>query len=315
MPVLEEPAAGRHRLDDLVLRQDRADRLVAAAQALGDRHQVGDDALLLAGVERAGAAHAAHHLVEDQQHAVSVAHLAHRLEVARHRHQHAGRRAADRLGDERDHGLGPERLQRGLEFGGQAQAVGFGGLVGELLAVRVARREVGRRHQQRRERGAPPFVATDRERAQRVAVIALAPGDEMGAPRLPDLDEVLARHLQRRFDRLRAAANQIGMAHAGRRRGDQLIRQRLRHLGGEETGVGVGQAIDLRVHRRDHVGMAVAQRGDRRAAGGVEVLAAGGIADQHAGRRDGDGRQLAQLAMEDVGHGDNRYGTNVLIPM
>jgi hypothetical protein len=37
----------------------------------------GDHALLLAGVQRAGAAHAAHHLVEDQQHAVAIAHLAH----------------------------------------------------------------------------------------------------------------------------------------------------------------------------------------------------------------------------------------------
>jgi hypothetical protein len=37
---------------------------------------VGRDAFLLAGVQRAAAAHAAHHLVEDQQHAVAVADLA-----------------------------------------------------------------------------------------------------------------------------------------------------------------------------------------------------------------------------------------------
>ena len=75
--VLEEAAASRDRVDDARLRQHRADRLVAAAQALGDGHQVGHHAFLLAGVQRAGAAHAAHHLVEDQQHAVAVADLAH----------------------------------------------------------------------------------------------------------------------------------------------------------------------------------------------------------------------------------------------
>ena len=35
--------------------------------------EIGRDALLLAGVQRAGAAHAAHHLVENEQHAVAVA--------------------------------------------------------------------------------------------------------------------------------------------------------------------------------------------------------------------------------------------------
>ena len=54
----------------------------AAAQALGHGDQVGHHTFLLAGMQGAGAAHAAHHLVEDQQHAVAVADLAHRLEVA-----------------------------------------------------------------------------------------------------------------------------------------------------------------------------------------------------------------------------------------
>ena len=43
----------------------------------------GHDAFLLAGVQRAGAAHAAHHLVQDQQHAVAIADLANGREVAR----------------------------------------------------------------------------------------------------------------------------------------------------------------------------------------------------------------------------------------
>ena len=57
------------------------DRLVAAAEPLGDRLDVGRHTLLLPGVQRAGAPHAAHHLIEDQQRAVTVADVAHGTEV------------------------------------------------------------------------------------------------------------------------------------------------------------------------------------------------------------------------------------------
>src|SRR3546814_7500188 len=73
MAVLEEAGALRERVEDGARQQDRANRLIAAAQALGDGHEIGRDAVLRAGMQRAGAPHAAHHLVEDQQHAVLVA--------------------------------------------------------------------------------------------------------------------------------------------------------------------------------------------------------------------------------------------------
>ena len=133
-------------------------------------------------------------------------------------------------------------------------------------------------------------------------MVALAPGDEMGALRLADLDEVLARHLERRLDRFRAAADEVGVAHASGRAADQLVGQRLGDVGGEEAGVRVGDAVDLRVHRGAHVGMAVAERRDRGAAGGVEVLAPFAVDDRHALGRDGGRRGLAQAAMQDVAH-------------
>src|SRR5687767_5600835 len=64
--VLEESAAGGHRIDDALLCKRGADRLVASAETLGDRHQVRDDAFLFARVQRAGPPHAAHHFVENQ---------------------------------------------------------------------------------------------------------------------------------------------------------------------------------------------------------------------------------------------------------
>jgi len=55
--------------------------------------------------------------------------------------------------------------------------------------------------QQRPELAAPPFVAADGECAERITVVALPAGDEQRALRLPDLDEVLPRHLERGLDR------------------------------------------------------------------------------------------------------------------
>src|SRR5688572_22098146 len=60
--VLEGAGALGQRLEDLALQEERADRREAAAQSFGDGDKVGTDAILLAGIERAGAAHAAHHL-------------------------------------------------------------------------------------------------------------------------------------------------------------------------------------------------------------------------------------------------------------
>jgi hypothetical protein len=66
------------------------------------------------------------------------------------------------------------------------------------------------------ELGAPPGVAPDRQSAQRIAVIALAPRNDMAALRLADLNTLLARHLERRLDRFGTAADQIDMAQSGR---------------------------------------------------------------------------------------------------
>ena len=56
----------------------------------------------------AGAAHPAHHLVEDQEHAVAVANLADAPEIARNGGHRAQGRADHRLGDESHHRVGAE---------------------------------------------------------------------------------------------------------------------------------------------------------------------------------------------------------------
>ena len=126
---------------------------------------------------------------------------------------------------------------------------------------------------------APPGVAAGSERAERVAVIALPPRDDVTALRLADLDEKLPRHLERGLDRLRAAADEIDVAQARRSVLDQPIREPFGGLGGEKSRVGIGERVELFVHRGEHVGMAVAKARDRRAAGCVEIAPAIGVDD------------------------------------
>ena len=113
--------------------------------------------------------------------------------------------------------------------------------------------------QQRLEGRAPPGVAADRQRAKGIAVIALAPRDDMGPLGLADLDKILARHLERRLDRLGTAADQIDMAHSGRGVLDQPVGQTLGDFCGEKARVRVGQRIELPPHRGQHLGMPMAE--------------------------------------------------------
>ena len=100
MAMLESAGAMPDRVDDSRACEHGADRLVAAAEALGDGLDVGHDALLFPGVKRAGATHPAHHLVENEQGAVPVTDVAHGPEIA-----FRWRNAA---GGGSDHGFGNE---------------------------------------------------------------------------------------------------------------------------------------------------------------------------------------------------------------
>src|SRR6185503_13446361 len=111
MAMLERARTFADDIDDARAREHGADRLIAAAQALGDRLDVGCDAFLLPGVARAGAAHAAHHLVEEKERAVPITDFADGAKVSLRSRHAAGGRAHDRLGDERGDVLRAETLE------------------------------------------------------------------------------------------------------------------------------------------------------------------------------------------------------------
>ena len=133
-------------------------------------------------------------------------------------------------------------------------------------------------------------------------MVALPPRDD-GAPlRLAGLDEILPRHLQRRLDRLRSAADQIDVIDPFGRVLDEPVGKALGGFAGEEGGVGVGEGVELPVQRRDHVGMAMAEAGHRRSAGGVEIAPAVRVEDLDARASDGDRHDGVRGAMQNVRH-------------
>src|SRR5262249_45491199 len=174
---------------------ERPDRRVAATEALRERHQIGAHALLLAGMQRARAAHAAHHLVENEQHAVAVADIPHAPKITRPRRDRLQVAAGTRFGDKGDDVSLPEPLDLECELSRQPLAVGLCGFVRAALAIFVNRRHMMRFDQKRSELLALPLSAPDRERTERDAVIALAARNDVSPLRLAAFAEILAREL------------------------------------------------------------------------------------------------------------------------
>ena len=88
----------------------------------------------------------------------------------------------------------------------------------------------------------------------------------------------------------------------GRGMGDQIVGQFLCHLRGEKTRMRIGQRVELRTHRRQHLRVQMPQAGHRRAARGVDILPPGGIADHGALAARGDRIAMVDLAMKNMGH-------------
>ena len=84
--------------------------------------------------------------------------------------------------------------------------------------------------------------------------------------------------------------------------GDQPVGEPFGDLGGEEAGMGIGEAVELLVQRCGHRRMAVAQAGHRGTARGIEVALARAVDDLDAMAAGGDRKRAADLAVQDVGH-------------
>ena len=210
--------------------QQRAERRVAARQALRARDQVGLVAVALAAEPLAEPAEAADHLVGDLQDAVGVADLAHAAVVLRMRRERAAR-VLDGLHDHHGDGLGPLLLDRLGDLVG-ARERALAGLRAVLAAVAVRVGDVADAVDERLERRADRRDARDRERAHGRAVVGDLARDDLAPHRLAVGRVVLARQLPGRLDRLGAAGDEERAVDAGRREigepGGELGRGRVR---------------------------------------------------------------------------------------
>ena len=206
-----------------------------------------------------GSAHAAHHFVEDEQHAVAVADRPDALEIVADRRRGAGVAPTTVSATKAMTLFGPISTSFLLERLSGPRRIIRVALALPPQPIGVAGVDVVGLDQERLELRAPPRISASGEGAKRVAVVALATGDDMAALRLADLDKILARHLERRLDRLRAAAYQIDVIEACGSVLDQTVGEAFCGLGGEKGGMCVGELIELLAHGGDHVRMSVAE--------------------------------------------------------
>ncbi len=213
---------------EFLRRQHRRQRQEPAGQALRQAQQVGHDAGLLAGEQRAGAAEADRDLVGDQEHAMGVAQLAHALEIHRIVHAHPAGALHARLEDQRADLAGMLVEQARQRIGGIL------GVTGRALARArvpgIGRRREQRLGQQRRVHAPIQRDVADGERADGFAVIAVLQRHELAAPRFAAIVEPVEGHLQRDFDAGRAV---VGIEHLGQRRAACLARRQRQQAFGE----------------------------------------------------------------------------------
>ena len=302
LAVQEAARPGIQRSDDAIVDQNTADRLIAAAQALGDDLDVGGDAFLLPRVHGAGAAHPAHDLIQDQQRAVAVAYPADALEVAGQRRDAAGGGTDDGFGEERHHRVGAEAPEFRFKFLGQAiQVLGV-----RLPVVFEAVGEAGRDQrmglaEDRFEFLPPHRVTAGRQGAEGGAVVGLAAGDGADALGLADFQEILAGELDRGLIALGARGAEPRAGEAAGFLGQDDIREVFGRLVGECAGVGVGHGGGLAADSLGDAAIAVTEACDGGTARGVDNgLPVGGV-EIKALATDSDGRDGAG-AMEDAGH-------------
>ena len=221
-------------------RDQRADRQ-PAAEALGQRHHVGPDAVALVGPQRAGAPHPGLDLVEDQQRAVLVAGRADLAPPARPVERVHARLALDRARAPRPRSR--PSTAAGAAAGSTASKPGTSGANGAcLVSCGVADSAPNVRPWK------PPCSTTKRPPGRRLRA-------SLSAASLASAPELAEEHLAAQ----RALRQPLGQPH--HRRGVEEVRD-------------VQQPRRLLLHRGDDLRMAVAGVADRDPAQEVEVLVA-----------------------------------------
>ena len=200
--------------------------------------------------------------------------------------------------------FGAEHLELRLQFVGQMIDILLVGLIVAFETICETRRhQAERRRQDRLVQRAPHHVAARAERAKRVAMIALSARDEVGALGLTNLDEVLARKLQRSLGAFRAGGAEVRVRQTAGFAVQHDVREVLGRLAAERAGVGVGHGGRLAADGLGDAAVAVAEAGNGGAAGTIDDARAVGLMQVDPLAAGGE-RGRATGAMQDAGcHG------------
>ena len=164
--------------------------------------------------------------------------------------------------------------------GGGGAAVRMG--VGPWAAVAVGRPDVRRLEQHRLVHLPPELRAADGERPERRPVIVRPARDEHRAVGLAAEHVVVAGHLERDLDGLRATRREDHVVEVAGRQARDPLGEGDRGLGREDVADGVRQARGLVGDRVDHLLPAVPDVGDRDPGDRIQVLASVAVPDADA---------------------------------
>ena len=220
----------------------------AAADAFGRRHHIGNDVVLLIGIERTGPRHTALDFVKQEQRVMLIRQFAQPLQELALRRTHA----AFAL-----HGFNQERRRAGIHR-------------------RFRRRQIAERHifetrQQGQEIMVHLFLIARRNRCHRAPVKGVVEGDNLKPARMARRLVIGARGFHRAFHRLRAA---VGKEYGvGEGRVDNPLRKGLPLRATVKVGH-MHQSRGLIGNRLGQMRVAVAKQIDGNAAGEIEIFLA-----------------------------------------
>ena len=121
-------------------------------------------------------------------------------------------------------------------------------------------------YHQRSKRLTAPFIAARSEGPKRITVVALPPCDQSIAAFFANLQKVLSRQFQRRFDGFRTARYKVNPVKITWRFICQKAGQLFRGFRCEKSGMCVGEIINLPMHCVDNRLVSMPKTGNRRSA-------------------------------------------------
>src|SRR5580704_6308700 len=207
----ERAGAAFERFDDARGNEHGTERRVAAGDSLPDQNNVRLNVPMLDGKRFSGAAHAGHDFVSDQKNAVFAENLGDARGVAFGRHGGAKRGANDRFEDKSGCLLSRAFEQMDLQIVG-TRKFALRKRLFEWAVIAKTRRNVTPFGEERFIRRAASDVSADGHRAERAAVIALAPRENVEAFLLSGFEMILTREFYRGFRGFRAAGSEIDAA-------------------------------------------------------------------------------------------------------